>query len=119
MNELINSFLVTAIVTMIVSILFLKRNQMGPKSKRPGEIANINNISSIGMLTRFLTMMVVGHFFRVLTYPLTSLPGPAKHCTNYTLEEINRPKVLSEIFHKLNSPFENCGDLLFSGHILG
>ena len=119
MNELINSFLVTAMVTMIVSALFLKRNKMGQKSRRPGEIANINNISSIGMLTRFLTMMVVGHFFRVLTYPLTSLPGPAKHCTNYTLEAINRPTALREIYYRLNSPFENCGDLLFSGHILG
>jgi len=118
MNELANSFLVTAMVTLIISILFLKRNKMGQKSRKPGEIANMTNISSIGMLFRFLTMMVVGHFFRVLTYPLTSLPGPAKHCTNYTIEAINRPTVLREIFHRINSPFENCGDLLFSGHIL-
>ena len=119
MNELANSFLVTAMVTLVISILFLKRSKMGQKSRKPGEIANITNISSIGMLFRFLTMMVVGHFFRVLTYPLTSLPGPARHCTNYTIEAINRPTVLSEIFHRINSPFENCGDLLFSGHILG
>ena len=79
-NELTNSFLVTAMVTLIISILFLKRSKMGQKSTKSGEIANITNVSSIGLLFRFLTMMVIGHFFRVLTYPLTSLPGPAKVC---------------------------------------
>ena len=44
--------------------------------------------------------------------------GPAKHCTNYTIETQNKPTTAKEIFQIKNSPFENCGDLLFSGHML-
>ena len=44
--------------------------------------------------------------------------GPAKHCTNYTIETQNRPTTAKEIFQLRNGPFENCGDLLFSGHML-
>ena len=44
--------------------------------------------------------------------------GPAKHCTNYTLEEQNRPTSFNQVFQLRNSPLENCGDLLFSGHMV-
>ena len=46
------------------------------------------------------------------------LSGPAKHCTNYTIEEKNKPNTAKEIFQLRNNPFENCGDLLFSGHMV-
>ena len=68
---------------------------MGQKSTKSGEIANITNVSSIGLLFRFLTMMVIGHFFRVLTYPLTSLPGPAKVCL--ILYQLKIRSTLSEV----------------------
>ena len=44
--------------------------------------------------------------------------GPAKHCTNYTIEEQNRPTSFNQLFQLRNSPLENCGDLLFSGHMV-
>ena len=44
--------------------------------------------------------------------------GPAKHCTNYTIEEQNRPTSFNQVFQLRNSPLENCGDLLFSGHMV-
>ena len=44
--------------------------------------------------------------------------GPAKHCTNYTIEAQNRPISFNQIFQLRNSPLENCGDLLFSGHMV-
>ena len=118
MNEFIQYFLVLALLSVILSVFFLKRSKIGLKSGKHGEIANITNISAVGILFRYLTMMTLGHLMRSITYPLTSLPGPAKHCTNYTMETQNKPKSFDELFQSLNSPFENCGDLLFSGHMM-
>jgi len=118
LNELIQYFLVFSLIAVILSIFFLKRSKVGSRSRKHGEIANITNISAVGITFRYLTMMTIGHLLRSLTYPLTSLPGPATHCTNYTLEAQNKPTTLMEIFQSINSPFENCGDLLFSGHMV-
>ena len=60
---------------MILSVFFLKRSKVGSKSKKHGEIANITNISAVGITFRYLTMMTIGHLLRSITYPLTSLPG--------------------------------------------
>ena len=60
---------------MILSIFFLKRSKVGSRSRKHGEIANITNISAVGITFRYLTMMTIGHLLRSLTYPLTSLPG--------------------------------------------
>jgi len=118
LNEIIQYFLVFSLISVILSILFLKRSKLGLRSRKHGEIANLTNISAIGILFRYMTMMVLGHLLRSLTYPLTSLPGPAKHCTNYTIEAQNRPISFNQIFQLRNSPLENCGDLLFSGHMV-
>jgi len=118
LNELIQYFLVFSLISVILSVFFLKRSKLGLKSKKHGEIANLTNISAVGILFRYMTMMVLGHALRSMTYPLTSLPGPAKHCTNYTIEAQNKPTSLDQLFQLLNSPLQNCGDLLFSGHMV-
>ena len=75
LNEIIQYFLVFSLISVILSILFLKRSKLGLRSRKHGEIANLTNISAIGILFRYMTMMVLGHLLRSLTYPLTSLPG--------------------------------------------
>ena len=62
------------------SVFFLKRSKIGSRSTTNGEIANITNISAVGIIFRYCTMMTLGHLLRAITYPLTSLPG--KFITN-------------------------------------
>ena len=66
--------------------------------------------------TRFLFCITTGHLIRPIFYLSTSLPGPAAHCIGETEDE-NQPHTLSEIFLQA-VPGENCGDLVFSGHML-
>ena len=75
LNEAIQYFLIFSLISVILSILFLKRSKLGVRSRKHGEIANLTNISAIGIMFRYMTMMVLGHALRSLTYPLTSLPG--------------------------------------------
>eukprot|EP01138_Halocafeteria_seosinensis_P010370 gb/GECG01010588.1/.p1 GENE.gb/GECG01010588.1/~~gb/GECG01010588.1/.p1 ORF type:complete len:338 (+),score=23.12 gb/GECG01010588.1/:1-1014(+) len=73
---------------------------------------------SINMALRFLFVVCIGKFIRVFFFLPTSLPGSARHCFG-EIEEEHRPKQITDIFvdHKFNGPY-NCGDLLFSGHML-
>ena len=75
LNEFIQYFLVLSLLTVILSVFFLKRSKVGSRSRKHGEIANITNISAVGITFRYLTMMTIGHLLRSITYPLTSLPG--------------------------------------------
>jgi len=72
------------------------------------------NMGAVRMVLEVFTMNSVGHTFRFFTYAVTGLPGPAPHCA---------PGAQSAIFdgniwgtNKVNSV--NCGDLIFSGHML-
>ena len=56
-------------------VFFLKRSKIGTRSTIYGEIANITNISVVGIIFRYCTMMTLGHLVRAITYTLTSLPG--------------------------------------------
>jgi len=56
------------------------------------------------------------HFIRSISYLSTSLPGPATHCISPELEERNKPQNITDIFFPGNI-LENCGDLIYSGHM--
>ena len=60
---------------MALGVFFLKRSKIGSRSTTYGEIANITNISAVGIIFRYCTMMTLGHLFRTITFLLTSLPG--------------------------------------------
>jgi hypothetical protein len=102
MNEVVQTLLLSSLlVTAMVVILcpWLKT--------RP-------NVVNVAM--RFLFAVTTGHMFRPLFYLSTSLPGPGQHCMGE--EEIeNHPWTAKEIFFGVN-PTSNCGDLIFSGHVL-
>uniref|UniRef100_A0A7S3PAX3 Sphingomyelin synthase-like domain-containing protein n=2 Tax=Aplanochytrium stocchinoi TaxID=215587 RepID=A0A7S3PAX3_9STRA len=79
---------------------------------------------TVNMLYRYLGMLCVGHTLRFFTYVVTNPPGSADHCMpdpfhNNTLP-IHKPKDLYEVFFKrlMLKPSSNCGDLMFSGHML-
>lgn len=83
---------------------------------------NINtSVFGINIWRRYLNVITIGHFLRICTYMSTSLPGPADHC-KVELGNYNPPDHWYESFyvHTITGfgiP-DNCGDLIFSGHML-
>ncbi len=73
----------------------------------------------INIWRRYLNVISIGHLLRILTYLSTSLPGSADHC-KVGSPEYNPPQHWYQAFYKLDGfgiP-DNCGDLIFSGHML-
>jgi hypothetical protein len=94
--------------TCVVSVLFGKGKQTP---------------YAVNMLRRVLAMLSLGHCLRFCTYISTSMPGTTERCLPGHLNEMHppQPTTLKEVFFTriaLN-PGNNCGDLMFSGHILG
>lgn len=82
-----------------------------------GEIANLGNINATSIITRFLSQATLLHSVRIPFYLGTSLPGCAKHCVDYALEQRNRPTSLWNAVTSFGRLYDNCGDLLYSGHM--
>lgn len=68
------------------------------------------------MLARFVGVCVLAQSLRVITFLVTTLPGPNYHCRPDS-PEYNPPKRLIEIFVRQNG-FRGCGDLVFSSHAM-
>lgn len=71
-------------------------------------------------MTDWFRMMTVLYCFRCITSTMTSLPGPAPHCSNraYTRGYYLPPTTWHDIATSLFTAVSggSCGDLLFSGH---
>lgn len=75
----------------------------------------------INMFRRYVAVLALGHTLRFLSYISTSLPGTAAHCAPAALAFISppQPKTLAETLTRYAAnPGSNCGDLIFSGHML-
>lgn len=75
----------------------------------------------INMFRRFVCVLGAGHTLRFVSYIGTSLPGAADHCMPGMVEAITpvKPTTAHEIFTRYAAtPGSNCGDLIFSGHML-
>lgn len=79
----------------------------GPNGKKP-LLANC--------VTRCLRVLAFVAFIRPLFFLGTSLPGPAAKCVGAG-EQAIRPKDWHEAFHNFGLSDENCGDLMYSGHL--
>jgi hypothetical protein len=71
----------------------------------------------VNMVRRFGTLYASGHVLRALSYLSTSVPGGATRCMDLQAMEQGRPSFL-ECFYRTASVETNCGDLMFSGHLL-
>jgi len=63
-------------------------------------------------------LVAIAYIFRAMTSTLTSLPGPAPHCSS-TSAEYGPPSNWRDIVTRMGplyGNFKTCGDLLFSGH---
>ncbi len=72
-------------------------------------------IGMVKIAIQMLTMNSIGHTLRFFTYSVTGLPGPADHCKPgepYSTFDGN-------VWTHVGGPGKpNCGDLMFSGHML-
>ena len=69
------------------------------------------------MVDTFCSTFAVGHVLRAITYLSTSSPGVSRLCLSSVDVDKGRPR-FPEVFYKPASFTENCGDLMFSGHLL-
>eukprot|EP01062_Namystynia_karyoxenos_P079931 TRINITY_DN8526_c0_g1_i1.p1 TRINITY_DN8526_c0_g1~~TRINITY_DN8526_c0_g1_i1.p1 ORF type:complete len:417 (+),score=135.90 TRINITY_DN8526_c0_g1_i1:94-1251(+) len=65
---------------------------------------------------RVLQVYCTGHVMRACTYLVTSVPGSADHCLPGA--DLDPPSSIGECFTRMSSVNGNCGDLIFSGHML-
>jgi hypothetical protein len=81
-----------------------------------------SRVYAINQLIRVLAVLSLGHTIRFFTYMSTTLPGTQEKCLPGHIEQMNppQPKSMHDVFSRLAlSPGNNCGDLMFSGHLLG
>lgn len=79
-----------------------------------------NFTSCVNLIRRYLMLSSIGHIIRSFTFVVTLLPGPAKHC-NPSSPNFHPVLAFKDIFwssDSWDSVFYNCGDLIFSGHVL-
>jgi len=68
------------------------------------------------MLARFLAVCALAQALRIVTFLVTSLPGPNYHCRPDS-KNYNPPRGMWDIF-TTQDPFTHCGDLIFSSHTI-
>lgn len=99
------------IVFLVVSTLAMSLYDSAPPGKLPKPyLANMGK--------RFVTCFAAGHTLRAATYLSTTLPGAAEHCLPGSEWRAAQPKDVADILLHQASPTSNCGDLVFSGHML-
>jgi hypothetical protein len=71
----------------------------------------------VNIVRRFFLSFAAGHVLRALTYLVTTIPGGNDKCLDKELLTRVRP-TLAQCFYHTASVKSNCGDLMFSGHLL-
>eukprot|EP00516_Mucochytrium_quahogii_P001678 CAMPEP_0203755510 /NCGR_PEP_ID=MMETSP0098-20131031/8945_1 /ASSEMBLY_ACC=CAM_ASM_000208 /TAXON_ID=96639 /ORGANISM=" , Strain NY0313808BC1" /LENGTH=247 /DNA_ID=CAMNT_0050646999 /DNA_START=104 /DNA_END=844 /DNA_ORIENTATION=+ len=91
--------------------LFINNADAGKRNPKP-HLVNI--------LLRLANVYAIGHILRACTYLTTSPPGSADRClTSFTPNLADyQPKSIAECFYIPGDIYHNCGDLMFSGHML-
>ena len=105
LNEIVNGSLMASISIFCIVTLFLKR-------------ARVQKIFATNVIVRFFYCYTTMNVLRPFVYLPTSLPGSATHCTNSSITEENKPRNLYDLFASMRYS-ENCGDLVYSGHMAG
>jgi hypothetical protein len=72
------------------------------------------NRHTVVMLARVLAVCALAQGLRIVTFLVTSLPGPNYHCRPDS-KEYDPPRGLYDIFAR-QDPFTHCGDLVGDAH---
>lgn len=75
-------------------------------------------VFGVNMIRRWTCVFVACHTLRAATFLGTTLPGAAEHCLPDYDWRANQPETPYRITPNPGWPTKNCGDLLFSGHML-
>ena len=103
LNEVIQAVaFINAIVFFLIMFFYEKRISKG--------------IFVVNIFVRVIYCFATLSLIRTVCYLSTSLPGPAAHCIDPSVEEENKPQGIADIFLPGNV-LENCGDLIYSGHM--
>jgi hypothetical protein len=70
----------------------------------------------VSVSARFGMVISICLSLRVVTFLSTVLPGPAPHCHPDALSEVEGFSSWADVFSTIR-PTDNCGDLVFSGHM--
>lgn len=73
-------------------------------------------MGSLKIAVEMFTAISVGHTLRFMSYAVTSLPGPAGHCRPGAPGSTFGDNSIFTSVAGISSP--NCGDLIFSGHMM-
>mmetsp|Transcript_24328 Transcript_24328/g.36501 ORF Transcript_24328/g.36501 Transcript_24328/m.36501 type:complete len:267 (+) Transcript_24328:128-928(+) len=78
-----------------------------------------HSISSVGMLSRFLSVLVLVQSLRIVTFVMTDLPGPSPRCRP-DHPWYNQPRTMTDILWRSCVGFlsHGCGELVFSSRML-
>ena len=79
------------------------------EAKRTPYVAN--------MVRRFLVAYALGHVLRAMTYLPTTIPGGNDKCLDRARLAADQPTLL-QCFYRTASVETNCGDEMFSGHVM-
>ncbi|CAH0482354.1 unnamed protein product [Peronospora belbahrii] len=71
------------------------------------------------LVSSFFRVATISYFLRMLTVPVTSLPGPAPHCRAGSPDYIPPTSWIDIVTRvgPLYGNYNSCGDLIFSGHM--
>ncbi len=94
-------------VFMLLS-LFVNNASAGRRNPKP---------HLVNVIIRTASVYALGSLARAGTFLSTSPPGSGDHCLADAHPERFKP-TLAECFYKMADLYHNCGDLMFSGHML-
>jgi len=106
-SEILFFILVGCTIIFAVSPFFVPHDARVPLAKR--------RFTTV-MIARFLGVCVLAQTLRIITFLVTTLPGPNYHCRP-DAPDYNPPRDLYDIFTR-HDPFTHCGDLVFSSHTI-
>lgn len=72
---------------------------------------------SVDALMRWSASFCIGHVARATTCVSTTLPGSADHCLGSEWK-LRQPQTPFSLIPNKGWPYTNCGDLIFSGHMI-
>eukprot|EP01063_Lacrimia_lanifica_P039219 TRINITY_DN8567_c0_g1_i1.p1 TRINITY_DN8567_c0_g1~~TRINITY_DN8567_c0_g1_i1.p1 ORF type:complete len:337 (+),score=110.27 TRINITY_DN8567_c0_g1_i1:69-1079(+) len=111
-------FFLAAIGILSLAALALPPRKVEVPVKNPRAASSAHDYKKplfVNVLVRAMVVYLLGHLLRACTYLVTTVPGAADHCL---ISEDIVPPTFAEIFYKPASSERNCGDLVFSGHLL-
>jgi len=101
----------------IVNSLLLAMGVWSLRSPPGGNV--LHKPFMVNILLRYVSVLTLGHTVRFVTYISTVYPGSSEACLDPEVTQGAPTSLVEALFKRFAlRPGQNCGDLLFSGHLL-